>query len=110
MTPRSILIQILSNQIAGLMKKGICWEITPQLLSVGVAAVLFSPALEILEIDVVCVACPGSPFAERSLWINVSMWLWTFNIKRAPGYEYVSDDSAFIPDVRICSWWCMKPC
>ncbi|KAF8532179.1 cytochrome P450 [Gautieria morchelliformis] len=42
--------------------------------------------------------CPGSPFAERSLWINVTMWLWTFNIKRSPGYRYVSDDSAFIPD------------
>ncbi|KAG6909897.1 hypothetical protein DXG01_014711 [Tephrocybe rancida] len=42
--------------------------------------------------------CPGTPFAERSLWMNVTLWLWTFNIKRAPGYNYVSDDSAFIPD------------
>ncbi|KAG6844546.1 hypothetical protein H0H87_006030 [Tephrocybe sp. NHM501043] len=42
--------------------------------------------------------CPGTPFAERSLWMNVSLWLWTFNLKRAPGYHYTSDDSAFIPD------------
>ncbi|GLB41043.1 putative monooxygenase activity [Lyophyllum shimeji] len=42
--------------------------------------------------------CPGSPFAERSLWMNVAMWLWTFNIKRAPDFHYTSEDSAFIPD------------
>ncbi|KAJ7091817.1 cytochrome P450 [Mycena epipterygia] len=42
--------------------------------------------------------CPGSPFAERSLWMNVVLWLWTFDIGRAPGYTYVSDDSAFLPD------------
>jgi len=40
-------------------------------------------------------ACPGTPFAERSLWINVVLWLWTFDIGHAPGYTYVSDDSAF---------------
>ncbi|KAJ6471525.1 cytochrome P450 [Mycena sanguinolenta] len=43
-------------------------------------------------------ACPGSPFAERSLWINVVLWLWTFDIRRVPGHTYVSDDSAFLPD------------
>ncbi|KAG5730749.1 Steroid 17-alpha-hydroxylase/17,20 lyase [Termitomyces sp. T112] len=42
--------------------------------------------------------CPGIPFAERSLWINISLWLWTFDIKRTPGHNYTSDDSAFNPD------------
>ncbi|KAF7372794.1 Cytochrome P450 2B11 [Mycena sanguinolenta] len=27
--------------------------------------------------------CPGIPFAERSLWINIAMMLWTFNIRRS---------------------------
>ncbi|KAJ6449968.1 cytochrome P450, partial [Mycena sanguinolenta] len=43
-------------------------------------------------------ACSGSPFTERSLWMNVVLWLWTFDIGRLPGHSYVSDDSAFVPD------------
>ncbi|KAJ7628988.1 cytochrome P450 [Roridomyces roridus] len=28
-------------------------------------------------------ACPGAPFAERSLWINIATLLWTFDIRRS---------------------------
>lgn len=27
--------------------------------------------------------CPGVPFAERTLWINIAMMLWTFNIRKS---------------------------
>ncbi|KAJ6490055.1 cytochrome P450 [Mycena sanguinolenta] len=48
--------------------------------------------------------CPGSPFAERSLWINIAMLLWTFNIRRSDEpdpktslpFKYDDSDSAFI--------------
>ncbi|KAF7370415.1 Cytochrome P450 2B19 [Mycena sanguinolenta] len=43
--------------------------------------------------------CPGIPFAERSLWINIAMMLWTFNISRSEvpdprtGLPFKYDDS-----------------
>ncbi|KAJ6490070.1 cytochrome P450, partial [Mycena sanguinolenta] len=48
-------------------------------------------------------ACPGIPFAERSLWINIAMLLWTFNIRRSDQadpktglpFKYDDIDSAF---------------
>ncbi|KAF7335894.1 Cytochrome P450 2B19 [Mycena sanguinolenta] len=51
-------------------------------------------------------ACPGIPFAERSLWINIAMILWTFNIRRSGEpdpktslpFKYDDSDSAFSGD------------
>ncbi|KAJ6448165.1 hypothetical protein C8R45DRAFT_172901 [Mycena sanguinolenta] len=48
--------------------------------------------------------CPGIPFAERALWINIAMMLWTFNIRRSEDpdpktglpFKYNDSDSAFI--------------
>ncbi|KAJ6448158.1 cytochrome P450 [Mycena sanguinolenta] len=41
-------------------------------------------------------ACPGIPFAEHTLWINIAMMLWTFNIRRSYlPYKYEDTDSAF---------------
>ncbi|KAF7372763.1 Cytochrome P450 2B11 [Mycena sanguinolenta] len=43
--------------------------------------------------------CPGIPFAERTLWINIAMILWTFNIRRSDepdpktGLPFKYDDS-----------------
>ncbi|KAF7372790.1 Cytochrome P450 2B11 [Mycena sanguinolenta] len=47
--------------------------------------------------------CPGIPFAERTLWINIAMMLWTFNIRRSDEpdpktglpFKYDDSDSAF---------------
>ncbi|KAJ6490092.1 cytochrome P450 [Mycena sanguinolenta] len=47
--------------------------------------------------------CPGIPFAERVLWINIAMLLWTFNIRRSDKpdpktglpFKYDDSDSAF---------------
>ncbi|KAF7372757.1 Cytochrome P450 2B19 [Mycena sanguinolenta] len=47
--------------------------------------------------------CPGIPFAERALWINIAMMLWTFNIRRSDEpdpktglpFKYDASDSAF---------------
>ncbi|KAF7372925.1 Steroid 17-alpha-hydroxylase/17,20 lyase [Mycena sanguinolenta] len=47
--------------------------------------------------------CPGMPFAERSLWINIAMMLWTFNIGKSDEPDpntglpsrYDDGDSAF---------------
>ncbi|KAJ6490101.1 cytochrome P450 [Mycena sanguinolenta] len=47
--------------------------------------------------------CPGSPFAERALWFNIAMMLWTFNIRRSEEpdpktglpFKYNDSDSAF---------------
>ncbi|KAF7372776.1 Steroid 17-alpha-hydroxylase/17,20 lyase [Mycena sanguinolenta] len=47
--------------------------------------------------------CPGIPFAERSLWINIAMMLWTFNIRKSDEldpktglpFKYDASDSAF---------------
>ncbi|KAJ6448161.1 cytochrome P450 [Mycena sanguinolenta] len=47
--------------------------------------------------------CPGIPFAERVLWINIAMLLWTFNIRRSDEpdpktglpFKYDDSDSAF---------------
>ncbi|KAJ6458514.1 cytochrome P450 [Mycena sanguinolenta] len=51
--------------------------------------------------------CPGSPFAERALWINIAMILWTFNIRRSDEpdpktglpFKYNASDSAFSGEV-----------
>ncbi|KAF7372756.1 Steroid 17-alpha-hydroxylase/17,20 lyase [Mycena sanguinolenta] len=48
-------------------------------------------------------ACAGIPFAERALWINIAMILWTFNISRSDEpdpktglpFKYDDNDSAF---------------
>ncbi|KAJ7212728.1 cytochrome P450 [Mycena pura] len=43
--------------------------------------------------------CPGVPFAERALWINIAMTLWTFNIRKSEvpdartGLRFKYDDS-----------------
>ncbi|KAJ7224639.1 cytochrome P450 [Mycena pura] len=43
--------------------------------------------------------CPGMPFAERALWINIAMILWTFNIRKSAepdpktGLPFKYDDS-----------------
>ncbi|KAF7372769.1 Cytochrome P450 2B11 [Mycena sanguinolenta] len=47
--------------------------------------------------------CPGTPFAERALWINIAMMLWTFNISRSEEpdpktglpFKYDDSDSTF---------------
>ncbi|GLB41042.1 putative cytochrome p450 [Lyophyllum shimeji] len=47
--------------------------------------------------------CPGVPFAERSLWINIAMMLWTFNIRKSKEidpktgqpWKYDDSDAAF---------------
>ncbi|KAF7341643.1 Steroid 17-alpha-hydroxylase/17,20 lyase [Mycena sanguinolenta] len=47
--------------------------------------------------------CPGIPFAERALWINIAMMLWTFNIRKSDEldlktglpFKYDDSDSAF---------------
>ncbi|KAF7372722.1 Steroid 17-alpha-hydroxylase/17,20 lyase [Mycena sanguinolenta] len=47
--------------------------------------------------------CPGIPFAERSLWINIAAMLWTFNIRKSDEpdpktglpFKYDDSDSAF---------------
>ena len=52
--------------------------------------------------------CPGSPFAERALWINIAMMLWTFNIRRSDEpdpktglpFKYNDSDSAFSGEAR----------
>ncbi|KAF7372779.1 Cytochrome P450 2B11 [Mycena sanguinolenta] len=52
--------------------------------------------------------CPGIPFAERSLWINIAMMLWTFNIRRSDEpdpntglpFKYDNSDSAFNGEAR----------
>ncbi|KAF7372766.1 Cytochrome P450 2B19 [Mycena sanguinolenta] len=51
--------------------------------------------------------CPGTPFAERTLWINIAMILWTFNIRRSDEpdpktglpFKYDASDSAFSGDL-----------
>ncbi|KAG6808572.1 hypothetical protein H0H92_003676 [Tricholoma furcatifolium] len=51
--------------------------------------------------------CPGVPFAERSLWINIARMLWAFNIRRfsAPdpttgvSFNYTDEDGAFHGDI-----------
>ncbi len=53
--------------------------------------------------------CPGIPFAERTVWIEIAMLLWTFNIRKAkePSAEtglpftYDDSDAAFTGDVRV---------
>ncbi|KAJ7614162.1 cytochrome P450 [Roridomyces roridus] len=47
--------------------------------------------------------CPGQPFAERSLWINIAMMLWTFDIRKSTEvdvqtgmpFEYGCQDAQF---------------
>ncbi|KAJ7192874.1 cytochrome P450, partial [Mycena pura] len=47
--------------------------------------------------------CPGIPFAERTLWINIAMILWTFNIRKSEEpdpktglpFKYDASDLAF---------------
>ncbi|KAG6909891.1 hypothetical protein DXG01_014705 [Tephrocybe rancida] len=53
--------------------------------------------------------CPGIPFAERSLWIDIATMLWTFNIRGsdkpdpATGlpFHYDDSDAAFSGDETI---------
>ncbi|KAF7372751.1 Cytochrome P450 2B11 [Mycena sanguinolenta] len=60
------------------------------------------PGYETTDITV----CPGIPFAERSLWINIATMLWTFNIRRSDEldpktglpFKYDGSDSAFSGD------------
>ncbi|KNZ72518.1 Steroid 17-alpha-hydroxylase/17,20 lyase [Termitomyces sp. J132] len=52
-------------------------------------------------------ACPGITFGERLLWINISIMLWTFNIRasnetiRGTGlpFQYDDSDAAFNGDI-----------
>ncbi|KAG6901702.1 hypothetical protein C0995_009032 [Termitomyces sp. Mi166 len=52
-------------------------------------------------------ACPGIPFAERSLWIDIVTMLWTFNIRASHEvdpktgfpFQYDDSDAAFCGDV-----------
>ncbi|KAF7372738.1 Steroid 17-alpha-hydroxylase/17,20 lyase [Mycena sanguinolenta] len=52
--------------------------------------------------------CPGIPFAERSLWINIAMMLWAFNIHKSDEpdpntglpFKYDDSDSAFNGEAR----------
>jgi hypothetical protein len=52
--------------------------------------------------------CPGIPFAERTLWINIAMLLWTFNIRKSEKpdtktglpFKYDDSDAAFSGEVR----------
>ncbi|KAF8066770.1 cytochrome P450 [Lyophyllum atratum] len=47
--------------------------------------------------------CPGVPFAERSMWINIAIILWTFNIRKSKEldpktgkpFTYSDTDAAF---------------
>jgi len=51
--------------------------------------------------------CPGIPFAERTLWINIAMILWTFNIRKSEEtdpktglpFKYDASDLAFNGEV-----------
>ncbi|KAG5340720.1 hypothetical protein C0989_000497 [Termitomyces sp. Mn162] len=51
--------------------------------------------------------CPGIPFAERSLWINIATMLWTFNIRPSNEidprtgvpFQYDDSDAAFNGDI-----------
>ena len=53
--------------------------------------------------------CPGIPFAERTLWIEIAMLLWTFNIRRVEqpssetglSFHYDDSDAGFSGDVRV---------
>ncbi|KAG6887971.1 hypothetical protein C0992_010032 [Termitomyces sp. T32_za158] len=50
--------------------------------------------------------CPGIPFAERSMWINIVTMLWTFNIRATNGvdpntglpFKYGDSDASFCGD------------
>ncbi|KAJ7617068.1 cytochrome P450 [Roridomyces roridus] len=39
--------------------------------------------------------CPGVPFAERSMWINVAMILWAFDIHKSAHCSYGESDTEF---------------
>ncbi|KNZ81601.1 Cytochrome P450 2B11 [Termitomyces sp. J132] len=51
--------------------------------------------------------CPGIPFAERTLWINIATMLWTFNIRKSDELDpkiglticYDDSDAAFTGDL-----------
>ncbi|KJA24944.1 hypothetical protein HYPSUDRAFT_1073693 [Hypholoma sublateritium FD-334 SS-4] len=51
--------------------------------------------------------CPGIPFAERTLWIEIAMLLWTFNIRKTEkpsaetglAFQYSDSDEAFTGDI-----------
>ena len=52
--------------------------------------------------------CPGIPFAERTVWIEIAMLLWTFNIRKVERpaeetgltFRYDDSDAGFAGDVR----------
>ncbi|KAJ7628952.1 cytochrome P450 [Roridomyces roridus] len=52
-------------------------------------------------------ACPGMPFAERSLWITIALILWSFNVRKSlkPDpktglpFSYSAQDEAFHGDL-----------
>ncbi|KJA24943.1 hypothetical protein HYPSUDRAFT_76269 [Hypholoma sublateritium FD-334 SS-4] len=51
--------------------------------------------------------CPGIPFAEQTLWIEIAMLLWTFNIRKAQGpnaetglaFRYDDSDAGFTGNI-----------
>ncbi|KAG6899855.1 hypothetical protein C0993_006199 [Termitomyces sp. T159_Od127] len=56
------------------------------------------------------VVCPGIPFAERTLWINIATMLWTFNIRGSDEIDpktgrpfcYDDSDDMFTGDLTSC--------
>jgi len=60
--------------------------------------------------------CPGIQFAERTLWINIAMILWTFNIwkseepdpKTGLPFKYDASDLAYKGEVcrKILTLFC----
>ncbi|KAG6864492.1 hypothetical protein C0991_009110 [Blastosporella zonata] len=57
--------------------------------------------------------CPGVPFAERSLWIDIATLLWTFNIRKSDvldpktnlRFNYDDSDAAFGGDITNTPFW-----
>lgn len=61
----------------------------------------------ILQVPNPVLVCPGIPFAERTLWINIAAMLWTFDIcpskevdpRTGLLFQYDDSDAAFNGDV-----------
>lgn len=76
-------------------------------VSVGVVSVLMQLFFYYQTIES-WIGCPGVPFAERTLWINIAILLWTFNIrgskvhdaKTGLPFHYDDSDAAFRGNVR----------
>jgi hypothetical protein len=73
----------------------------------AVSCRLLSLCLEVGSYSAALV-CVGIPFAERGLFINIAMILWTFNILKSPDvepntaapFQYSDNDAAFDGNVR----------